>query len=76
MIVKDNIVKINFNKNFYNIGVIKEASEAFKEFGDFSLNDKENISVSIKLKDKENADIIGYEFCNYILALMKNGAFV
>ena len=76
MIVKDNIVKINFNKKFYNIKTIKEASEAFKEFGTFSLQDKEHISVSIKIKEKENAETIGYEFCNYILALMKNEALV
>jgi hypothetical protein len=71
-----NRINISLNKSFYAVDAVKKAAEDFKEIGDFSVHDKKNILVSIKVKDASQVEILGYEFCNYVLALMKNEALV
>ena len=69
-------VDIKLNRNFYSSEAIRAAIDDFKNFGKFSISNKNSILVSLKVKDKESINNIGYEFCNYVLALMKNKALV
>ena len=69
-------VEIKLNKQFYTIEAVKKAVEEFKEICKISLSDKKDILVSLRLDTKEDVRIIGYEFCNYVLALMKSEALV
>ena len=62
-----NRINISLNKSFYAVDAVKKAAEDFKEIGDFSVHDKKNILVSIKVKDASQVEILGYEFCNYVL---------
>lgn len=66
-------MRINLNKNFYSIDAIKEALKDFKGVCKGKiLNDK----IKIELKPKGNVKKIKEEFCNYVLALMKNKTLV
>jgi len=69
-------VIVNLNKEFYNVDSVKKAAEDFKDTSDISVSDKEAIIIIMKLKDSSYLNNIGYEFCNYVLALMKNEALV
>ena len=65
-------VEISLNHNFYSIDIVKKAIEDFKELGKFNISENKTILVSIQLDNKESIDTLGYELCNYVLALMKN----
>ena len=69
-------VEIILNKSFYCVEAVKKAVEDFKEIGNFSVSCDDGILISIKLKNEEGIENIGYEFCNYVLALMKNEGLV
>ena len=73
---KNKKVEISLNKNFYSIDAVKKAISDFKKVGNFSVSNKKSIIVSLKLKNSSDIENIGYEFCNYVLALMKNEASV
>jgi len=68
-------VIVTMNKDFYNLDSVKKAAEAFKDAADISVSVKDKIIVSI-MPDENMIDIIGYEFCNYVLSLMKNEGLV
>jgi len=69
------MISINFNKKFYNLRAIRTAVRAYKNLGDFSIqNNKNTIKVTIKNIDKDVKNIIKDEFCNYVLAEMKNAS--
>ena len=67
--IKNNEVVLNFNKDFYDAGFIEQAVEDFK-----GACEIRKIKENIVLKPKNPGDlkIIGYEFYNYVLGLMKN----
>ncbi|MBU4204938.1 HxsD-like protein [Patescibacteria group bacterium] len=69
-----NEIFILLNKHFYNIESISNALEDFKDIccGELSDAGKDYIQIILKLKDKSMIEILGYEFCNYSLGLMKN----
>ena len=69
-----NEILILLNKHFYNIESISNALEDFKDIccGKFSDAGKDYIKIILKLKDKSMIEILGHEFCNYSLGLMKN----
>lgn len=64
-------VIVKLNRKFYDAGSIQRALEEFSPLceGDFS---KDDFEVMLKPKDWKTANKIGYEFCNYVFALMKN----
>lgn len=69
-----NEIIILLNKNFYNIESIKNALEDFKDIccGELIYAENNYIKIVLKLKDKSMIEILGDEFCNYSLGLMKN----
>ncbi len=68
-----NKIIINFNKNFYNLKVIKNAIKAYKKLANFMIEtNKRYIKVEIECIDKEIESLIKDEFCNYVLSEMKN----
>ena len=69
-------VDVILNKEFYSIDAIKKAINDFKDACDASLSNKKDILVSLRVKTNDDIDKIGYEFCNYVLALMKNEGIV
>jgi hypothetical protein len=69
-------VEINLAKEIYSVEMVKCAVEDFKGVCKGSLKEGDNIFVLLELDDKEGLKKIGYEFCNYVLGLMKNEALV
>jgi len=73
---KSRRVDIRLNKNFYSINAVRKASNDFKNVCDCSILNKKDILISLRIKNHNDVNKIGYEFCNYVLGLMKNEALV
>jgi len=70
---KEENILIDFNKNLYNLKVIKSAIKEYQDLADFSLRQKRNyIQVELSNVDKSVRKIIKDEFCNYVFFLMKS----
>lgn len=64
------LVKLCFNNRFYKEPFIEQAIKDFSEICDIK---KENGFIYLKPKKEEiKLETIGYEFYNYVLALIKN----
>ena len=61
--------KIHLTKGLYNINAIESALIAFKEICEGSIIDD---SIVIELIPKEEVANLKEEFCNHVLANMKN----
>ena len=76
---KEEKMKIQFslNKKFYNEDAIKEALKDFNEVccGDYKKI-KGKFLITLKSKNEKHSELLKDEFCNYVLALMKNKALV
>jgi len=62
-------IRVNFNEKIYGKMFIEKAAE------DFSLVcevKKSEDGLLLKTKDKEDLEILGYEFYNYVLGLVRN----
>jgi hypothetical protein len=71
--IKDKIVKVNLNKDFYSKKALIVASDAFSE--SFFVNININSGYyTVLLKPKIDVDLknIGYEFFNYVLGIIQN----
>jgi len=64
---------IKFNKKIYESAAVKSAIKAYRNLADFDVKeDKKYIKVYFKkIKDKKVKDLLGDEFCNYVLHLMR-----
>ena len=70
---RKNMASLNFNKDFYNLRAIRNTIKAYGELADFKVREgKKTIKVIVKNIDKEVKNVIEDEFCNYVLAEMKN----
>ncbi len=68
-----NKIIVNFNKNFYNLRVIKNAIKAYEKLANFIIEkDEKYTKVTIECRDKEVENVIKDEFCNYVLSEVKN----
>ena len=67
--VEKNKVRLSFNDQFYDKKFIELALEDFNEVCTSKWEDHELI---LKPKDKLDINILGYEFYNYVLGLIKN----
>lgn len=67
-----NKVTIKLNKSFYDIDSIKMGIEDFSGPCSAIVNEKERFEIVLKSKGNSDICVLGYEFCNYVLALMKN----
>ncbi|MBS3098262.1 HxsD-like protein [Candidatus Woesearchaeota archaeon] len=74
---RKNEVILVLSSDFYNIDSIKEAINDFKGVCNANLSkNKKSIMISLKPKDRSLFNNLGYEFCNYTLALMKNKSLI
>ena len=64
-----NEVLVNFNNIFYKKEFIDRAVLDFKEACDITKLDE---GLLLKSKEKADIDVLGYEFYNYVLGLIKN----
>lgn len=64
-----NEVLVNFNRQFYNEGSIKQAVLDFKDTCDV---EEKKEGLLLKPKQNKDIDLLGYEFYNHVLGLMKN----
>jgi hypothetical protein len=66
-------VKVELNKDFYDIESITKGKEDYKDICEVGLEEDTN-KISIKLKPKKelNLKVLGMEFCNYVLGIMKS----
>ncbi len=66
-------LKIHFNNKLYNIGAIKEAADAFKDFFEFEIKEEgTHIIIELNFSNKDDNLTVAREFCNYILGVMQN----
>jgi hypothetical protein len=77
---RNGIFELYFNRAFYKIEALKEGMDAIYEYGSVELVDSAGdkyFKLRIKLHDNESCseDLI-YDFCNYVLASMKNKSLV
>lgn len=68
----NNEVTIRLNKNFYDIESIKKSVEDFSSLCSAKVNDGDYIDIILKSKGNSDINLLGYEFSNYVLALMKS----
>lgn len=66
-------MKLKLNKRFYNKGAVEEALNDFKAVCKGKVL---NNNIEVELKAKEDIKNLEEEFCNYVLALMKNKTLV
>lgn len=74
--IKEKKIKICLNKQFYDLAAVKESLKDFKEVCTGKITEKKHIEITLNPKDINFNNIIGYEFCNYVLGLMKNKSLV
>ena len=65
-------ISILLNKKFYNKEAILQSLKDFKEICQGELIEGDNFLVVLSVEEKELLEVLGYEFCNYVLGLMKN----
>ena len=65
---------IVFLKDFYKLKAIKSTIRDYNYLANFKIvENKKEIKVMMTNIDRKVQDIIKNEFCNYVLAEMKNG---
>ena len=76
--LKEDEIIVNFNKKFYNEEAIIEALIDFEDVSEWNIgnDDEDTMEIKLKPKDKKIISVLGYEFCNYVLGLMKNKSLV
>jgi hypothetical protein len=62
-------VRLSFNEGFYDP---KSITQAITDYLDVCEVSRVEGNLVLKPKDPKDLDIIGYEFYNYVLGLMKN----
>lgn len=67
-----NKIRIKLNKDFYDMDSIRKAAEDFSGVCSTVVNNKEGFGIILTSRGNKDIKILGYEFCNYVLALMKN----
>jgi len=65
-------MEINFNKNLYSRQAIRRSIKAYRRLADFDFQEGKNyFKVSLKNAAPDVARVIGDEFSNYVLSLIK-----
>lgn len=74
---KENTIIVRLNKKFYDINSIEESVNEFSTVCKGCIkNETDDIAVELTPKEGGVADILGYEFSNFVLGLMKNKSIV
>lgn len=70
---RQNEARISLNKKFYDAEAIANSLNDFKKVcRGRIISKKSRIDIILQPYNKMLMDRIGYEFCNYVLGLMKN----
>ena len=70
---KKKVVQLKLNPRFYDVASVKEA---LKDFTSVCSGTILKPAITIRLIPKKDTPLLGEEFCNYVLCIMKNkGAF-
>ncbi len=64
-----NQINISLNNHLYNDSIINRAMKDFESVCEFK---KDNDHIIIIPKKQKDIELIGYEFCNYMLGLINN----
>jgi hypothetical protein len=65
-------MQFKLSKGLYAIDAIESAATEFNKVSQIAIESKESsYIITISPKNRANARLIGYEFCNYVLGLMK-----
>ncbi|MFH0979237.1 MAG: HxsD-like protein [Candidatus Woesearchaeota archaeon] len=67
--IKDKAAVLQFNKKIYEEKMIKQAAEDYGEICSVEFTDT---GIVLKPKEEGQLKLVGYEFYNYVLGLMKN----
>ena len=67
--IRPNDVLVSLNEQIYERASIDKAADDFR--ASCSIKSTED-GLVIKPKDKKDLDVVGHEFCNYVLGVMKN----
>ena len=75
---ENNSIIGNLNLDFYNLNVINACIKEFQEICEISIKNKDNeIELTLTSKSEElNSKEVFLEFCNYVLANMKNKSII
>ncbi len=70
-------IQFSLNKKFYNEDAVKEALKDFEKVccGNYRKI-KGKFLITLRPKSEKHFELLKDEFCNYVLALMKNKALV
>jgi hypothetical protein len=69
---KEKKFQIGLSKKLYTLNAIESAANEFKEISQIAIETKKNsYLITISPNGSDNARLIGYEFCNYVIGLMK-----
>ncbi|MDD3032354.1 MAG: HxsD-like protein [Bacilli bacterium] len=61
-------MEIKFDKNIYNKKALENTIQAYKELANIEFSEVDNFYiVAMSNVDEEVKDLIGDEFCNYLL---------
>lgn len=70
---QNNQVNIKFSKSFYDSKSLNEALTDYSSVCKHTLSESEGyFEVSLMFATAEDIVLIGNEFCNYVLGVMKN----
>ena len=69
---KSNKVVIGLNKDLYDIDSIKNCAEDFSRLCTAKVRSNGKVRVILEAKGEADISTLGHEFCNYLLAFMKN----
>ncbi|MCD6226344.1 MAG: HxsD-like protein [Candidatus Aenigmarchaeota archaeon] len=74
VIVKSNLIEVTLNSEFYPDDILEKAIEDYSKLFDIKIDKtKEKLKIILKPKQEiQDLQIIGYEFVNYLLYLIKN----
>ena len=79
VIVDDNNssdIIVELNKDFYNRESINKTVKDFSNICDTIVKENGNFRIILKPKEEVDSNELVNEFCNYVLAIMKNNSMV
>ena len=73
---RGNTVVLRLDKRFYDAASVRSCMDDFSDVCEGSLNDGDSLEITLECGDGQDPEMLGCEFCNYLLAFMKSGNIV
>ena len=70
--ISDGCAVICLSSSFYRLEAVRQALEDFREVCSGKIREGAKMEIIIKPNDSSDPKVIGLEFCNYVLGLMRN----